>query len=228
MYKSPFRTIVGFFVRVGAFYALLLSPWHGLMDAYRVVFRAMGNVTMPRLGGGDAGAQFVPFSTATHGADTSVRILNRKSGASGSIDIKSGFLGFRPTAFLVSLILATPIPRSRRAVALLLGGLCVSLFVLLRIWLQLADMLSNPSPLRVYELSAFWKSMLTMGLKVLVLSPPSGYIVPGIIWALVSFRGEDWDRILGNTIEESDTASDRRHTPTARPRKERGSHRRGE
>ena len=222
---SPAKTILWFFLRVCAFYALLLSPWHGLRDAYRVAFRAMGNVAMPRLASGDAGAQFVPLSLDPHGSDTSVKILNRRNGKSGSIDVKSGFLGFRPTAFLVALVLATPIPRSRRGVALLLGGIGVSIFVLLRTWLQLADMLSDPSPLRVYELSTFWKTAVKVGLKVLVLSPPSGYIVPGLIWILAAFRRDDWDRLFGTPVVETNTESDRRGHSTPRPRRNRGSRR---
>ena len=219
---SPAKSIVGFFLRVTAFYALLLSPWHGLMDAYRVVFRTMGNVTMARLASGDASVHFVSLAANPHGVDTSVKITNKRNGKSGSIDVKSGFLGFRPTSFLVALVLATPIPRSRRGIALMLGGIGVSIFVLLRTWLQLADLLSDPSPLRVYELSAFWKSVLKVSLKVLVLTPPSGYIVPGLIWALAAFRREDWDRLFQPPSGQGNTVQNRRENSTTRSRGNRG------
>lgn len=195
MDRFPARRITGFFLRAAAFYALLLSSWHGLTDAYRVVFRAMGNVAMPRLANGAASARFLRYADNPHGADTSVKIVKRATGASGNIDLKSGFLGFRPTAFLVALVLATPISWPRRSVALVLGLLAVSLLVLLRTWLQLADKLSAPSPLQVYELSASWKSALTACLNILVHSPPSGYIVPGILWVMVTFRRGDWERL---------------------------------
>jgi len=219
---SPAKTIVGFFLRVTAFYVLLLSPWHGLTDAYRVVFRTMGNVTMARLASGEAALQFVPLSVDPHGRDTTAKVLNRRNKQTGNIDLKSGFLGFRPTAFLVALVLATPIPRSRRAIALLLGGIGVSIFVLLRTWLQLADVLSDPSPLRVYELGAFWKTTVKVSLKILVLPPTSGYIVPGLIWVLAAFRREDWDRLFGPPVAESNTEKNRRDPSTTRSRGNRG------
>ena len=198
---SPLKNILTFAGLSALYFCLLTIPWPGpwggpaphLMDAYRWVFRGVGNAVFVRLGDGGS-VKFSPYSRSIHEFDTTIRVTNRKTGGGGSGEIKSIYIGYRPVAFLTALIFATPIPWRRRGFALCWGLLLVGLFTILRVWLRLALMMSGNDPVRAYELTGWVKDLL-MGLNgVLVRSPAVGYIVPALVWILVTLRRDDWAR----------------------------------
>ena len=118
---SPLRRISVFFIICLIVYGLLVVPQLGLMGAYRAAFRAGGNVLFARFGS-NAAVRFEPLSSSDHAKDTT--LVLRKLGPPtrrGEIDIKCVYAGYRPTAFLVALVMATPIPWRRKWRALL-GG----------------------------------------------------------------------------------------------------------
>ena len=175
-------------------YGLLLLPWHGLMDAYRAGFRAVGNVLFHSVGDGGS-VYFEKLSDADRVRDTTLRLTNRTNGTRGSMDIRAAYLAYRPTAFLVALVLATPTPWSRRGWALLWGLVGVGVFVAFRIWLQVFDALSNGDALSVYVLGPFGKGVLAAMLKVVVHASTMSYLAPACIWVLVALRRGDWAAI---------------------------------
>ena len=98
------------------------------------------------------------------------------------------------------------------------GVFAVSAFVALRVWLRLADGLSNGDVLAVYTLSLFWKGALRSLVNVLVLSTAPGYIVPALVWMLVAVRREDWEQLVVADADSTQArlrggASDRPNTP---------------
>jgi len=198
---SPRNNILAFAGLSTLYFCLLTIPWPGpwagpapyCMDAYRWVFRAAGNALFLRTGDGGS-VKFSPMSRALHEPDTGLRITNRRTQAGGSGEIKAIYTGYRPTAFLAALILATPIPWRRRGLSLLCGLLLVSIFVAVRIWVRLAVMMSNNDPIRAYEFTGWFKGFLGALNAVLVRSPAVGYIVPALIWIVVTLRREDWAR----------------------------------
>lgn len=183
--------ILGFFVRAALIYAVLLLPWLHGADAYRFAVRSVCNVLMHRIAGGQASVGLKPLNDSNYAVDTAVRFENYRTGAGGNATWKLSELGYRPTAFLMALVVATPLPWRRRGAALLWGLLWVSGFVALRIGIKVLDALSEPNELAIYELGRFWKPSLKVALNVLVRSAASWYIVPALIWMLVSFRRED-------------------------------------
>jgi len=194
----PLRPIAGFFVRCALIYLLLVAPLPGLKDGYRAVFRWAGNAIFYSFGG-DGSVYFEPLSRADHVRDTRLRLVNRRTGNSGSMDFKCVYTGYRPTAFLIALVLATPIPWSRRGWALIWGLLGVSLFVAVRVWLRLLDAFSNGDVLALYTFSSFAKAALGNLIKVLVRSPEMSYIIPAFIWILVAFRRGDRATVFSST-----------------------------
>jgi hypothetical protein len=110
------------------------------------------------------------------------------------MDMKVINRGYRPTAFMLALILATPIPWRRKVVALVLGLVAVSAFVMLRTWIQLVDVLSEGNALAAYELGQTTKGAVKALVGVFVRSPAVAYIVPVILWMVVAIRREDWAR----------------------------------
>lgn len=201
------------------YFCLLTIPWPGpwagpapyLMNAYRWAFRTVGNVLFVRMGDGGA-VKFSSQGQALHAPDTELRIENRRTGGGGTGEIKSIYTGYRPTAFIIALILATPAPWRRRAFALLWGVLLVSGFVAVRVWIRLIVMMSNPDPIRAYELSDAWKDFVGALNGVLVRSPAVGYIVPALIWMIVALRrdvGAKFGIRLGQPQESTDAGSGR-------------------
>lgn len=191
---QPVKRISEFLFWCLVTYGLLLLPWHGLMDAYRAGFRAVGDVLFQSVGDGGS-VYFEKLSDADRVRDTTLRLTNRTNGTRGSMDIRVAYIAYRPTAFLVALVLATPTPWSRRGWALLWGLLGVGVFVALRIWLQIFNALSNGDALSVYVLGPFGKGVLMAMLKVVVYTPAMSYLAPACIWILVALRRDDWAAI---------------------------------
>lgn len=191
MLMQPVKRISEFLFWCLVTYGLLLLPWHGLMDAYRAGFRAVGDVLFHSVGDGGS-VHFEKLSDGDRVRDTTLRLTNRTNGTRGSMDIRAAYIAYRPTAFLVALVLATPTPWSRRGWALLWGLVGVGLFVAFRIWLQVFDAMSNGDALSVYVLGPFWKGVLAAMVKVMVHASAMSYLAPACIWILVALRQGDW------------------------------------
>lgn len=195
----PVKRIVLFFVVAIVVYAALVVPRTPFVDAYRYAFRVAGDVLFQSVGDGGS-VRFVPFDDKTqHDKDTTLRLTNRKRNISGSAEIRAVFTGYRPTAFLIALVLATPIPWRRRGWSLVWGLLLVSVFVAFRVWLRVVDFMSNGDVIAVYQLGATAKGLLRVLVNIFALAPAPGYIVPGLIWILVCFRKGDWERLTAST-----------------------------
>lgn len=192
----PLKPLIFFLFKSVVIYAVLMIPWPGVYDAYRAVFRTVGNELFGSMHGGSAAVRFEPYTGNELHMDTGVVLQRRNPPLRGRTELPAVLIGYRPTAFLVALTLATPIPWSRRMRALLAGLVAVSLFVVFRVWLRLVDVLSESNPLAVYQLGAFWKGVLHAATTILFRMPVPTYIVPAFIWLAVSFRRGDFERTL--------------------------------
>ncbi|MGD2108316.1 MAG: hypothetical protein PVI86_02885 [Phycisphaerae bacterium] len=193
---SPWKKTSIFFLVCSLTYALLIIPWPGLFDGYRACFRAGGNVLFHSFGPGGS-VRFEPLASGDHTKDTT--LVMRKKGLIGKaeLDMKAVYMGYRPTAFMIALVLATPIPWSRRWRALLWGFLWVNVFVAFRVWLKMLDAYSDNNALSIYEFSDLTKSVLDGVVAVLVSAPEAHYMIPVFIWVLVAFRRDTWRETFG-------------------------------
>ena len=198
----PLRKLSGFFLCSALYYALLMVPWPGLMQGYRAFFRAGGDQLFHSFGG-TASVNFEPLSSTDHSTDTT--LVLKKGNVRGSMDINSGYIGYRPTAFLVALVLATPVPWRRRLMAVCGGLILINAFIAFRIWLQLMDAFSDENVLAIYRIVPFWKSVLHALALVLFRAPAAHYVVPMFIWMIVTFRRGD----LRGLIAQSKTTGNR-------------------
>jgi len=189
------RSICGGLLRCAVVYAVLIVPVWGGLSAYRWAFCHVGNALFYRVGDGGQ-VRFEAIDATDRAADVTLRLFNRRTSAGGHTNIKTADTAYRPTAFLIALIVATPIPWPRRRWALLWGIAAVTLFVALRVWLRVADALSSADVLAAYAPSASWKSFLGWMVKILVVAPAPGYIVPALIWMVTTVHREDWDRLV--------------------------------
>ncbi len=193
---SPIKRTCVFFFLCVAVYALLVAPWPGVLDAYRAGFRRAGDVLFYRVGGG-VSVQFKPLVTERVGADTTLKLTRvGPSPAVKQMDIDAAYLAYRPAAFLVALVLATPIPWRRRLFALGWGLLGIHLFVALRVGVQLVAVLSVGDAVSVFSFSPAVTEAVQKIALVLFRAPATSYTAPAFIWLVVTFRRDDWQRLM--------------------------------
>lgn len=189
--------VVWFCVRVAVFDGLLMVPWPGLEEAYATVFRNAGTAFFGSFGSRGV-VRFEPLSTPDPMRDTEMVLKKRHSPAVGRIPTTSRYIGYAPTAFVVALILATPIAWPRRWVALVWALLLVHVYVGARVAVMLANAYSSGHPVAMFELSTFWRLTLSYVNSVSV-SLAGVYLFPIFIWMVVCFRRKDLERILRRT-----------------------------
>ncbi len=187
----PYRRVAIFFGRVLLVYALLvLIPWPGLHEAYASVVRTTCRV----FGGGFAGSGHVSVlpPSAEDRRYVRFRLENRATGKSAPVVAKLRETGFLPTALLIALVLNTPIPWPRRWRALAWGLLVALVFTAFRLGFFVYSQFAMAEAVALIRPGPFLKGILFHGNILLVRSPVVSFTVPFLIWALVTFRRDDW------------------------------------
>jgi hypothetical protein len=130
-----------------------------------------------------------------------MHLANKRTGATMDTMGSTRFHGFQPTAFVIALTLATPIPWKRRLKALALALVLVSLFVGLRAYVFL-NFLFTPQPdvpagIAVYNPGKSLTFLIRYFNWVIVQSFAGCFVLAGCLWFLATFRRSDWSVILG-------------------------------
>lgn len=190
----PLKAVGRFFLFSAGIYLLLILPWPGMREVYRDVYLWTGRALFQYYGQ----EGLVNFKAGSSNVDKDATIeMGRRGVASGQVlQINTGRLGYAPTAALIALVLATPIPWLRKLCALVSGLILVNLFVISRLWLALLFSYCRPSPCRLYDPAPFWAKLLTGCYEFFFNAPTCSFLIPAFIWILVSLRREDFSRIL--------------------------------
>ena len=204
-------SVGGFLVRFLLVFGVLLVPWPGLGHAYAVLFRAGGDLVLGSFPSG-VDVRFRPLPEGEAKWNTELVVRNRQTQAVGSVPMSSRSMGYVPTAVLVGLVLATPIPWPRRRRALFWGLILVHGFVVLRLGLVILDGLSRSDALAPFIWGPFWGKVLSRAAPALGHTPAGSYIVPVLIWVFVSFRRRDWFALFGQAQPGRNTAPVSRRT----------------
>ncbi len=194
------KPIVGFFIRFMVLFVVLTAPWPGLPQIYAPIYRAVGNVLFVRFGSGSVHLE--SSGRRDPNRDTNFLLRNRNTGAN-YVFSGTSHKGYQPTAFLFCLILATPIPWSRRWRGLLWGLAIVSVYAALLTALfllfafsegnYLVQDICKSGDLALFSPGPFGKSVLDYLYWVFVESFAGWLVVPVPIWALVCFwRSDRW------------------------------------
>lgn len=196
------RPVVWFFVRFMLLFMLVMAPWSGLQKAYALAYRAAGNLLFVRFGSSGA-VHLSPSNVNDPDRDTEFLLTNRNNGSEYKFTGTS-LKGYKPTAFVFCLILATPIPWSRRWRALLWALAFITVYVGLQtvVFLLMAFSadnrlilgLSEDSRLALFTLGPIGKVVLNYLYWVFVESFAGWLLVPVPIWALVCFRQFRWTK----------------------------------
>lgn len=200
------KRLVGFLLRFLLFMVLLVAPWPGLAEGYATAFRWGANKVFSSFGS-DGATRFLSLHDITPGdlppgvepppatdvLDTLIEMRSRNDPTQlGYMRTASWQVGYRPTAFLIALILATPIPWRRRARALAWGLLWINAFVALRVALTLVMGFSGGGPVTLFSPGPLAGSILEFFSNMVVLEFEGDLVFPGAIWFLVSFRRSDF------------------------------------
>ncbi len=189
--KKLLRSAVLFLV----FYALFMAPWPGLRSAYASFYRKTASILFQSFGAPDVAVRFYPM--AQQHFDIKVVFLDlKKRDADGNAipfkmkGITSRYSSYMFVAFAVAMILATPVPWKRRALALPLGLIFMHVYFLaIKISIYLLNILANTpqSPIVFNEsLKKFAFFAQTAFMENLVF----GFMISLGIWVLVITKGD--------------------------------------
>lgn len=184
------KGILRFPLTLALFYGLLVVIWPGVRGVYGTCYRAAAN-TVFRSFGSDGLVSFRPSPDQRGKLDTQIAIRNRRSPIEGTFSHDVHLTGYLPAAILLALTLASPIPLPRKLRALLLGLILIHLFVVLRIAIVLVHFFNTDGPWRVVHLGPWATKALGTAFEFGVVSPVCTFLVPGLLWFLLSFRLSD-------------------------------------
>lgn len=199
------KRFIKFICLFAVFYGLLMAPWPGLGKAYSKLYLAGASALFKSFGSKGV-VHFNRSDDAEY--DINVGLYNRDQvDKNGHVTIfqashTSRRDGYMYMTFMTALILASLIPWKRKVWALLLGLILIHGFIALKLAIRLLHAFSI-KPLSLFALSPFWKRMLAIAHQQFVVNVNFGFVVSIFIWILVSFRREDWLKILSSRDEIS-------------------------
>ena len=214
------NSLTGFLVRLVILYVILLLPWPGFTEAYVACFCAIGRTAFAC----DNPQRELTFETpeprSPRPRDTRVVIVNRAlmapdgSGPVRNLNFDAWRLGWTPTALLIALILASPVPWRRRWRALVLGLVFVNGVIVATLGVAI---LNESKEVSLLTLTPFWRTVLN-GCKMMLTNQIS-LLAPVLIWILVTFRREDLVRMRNQFARPASTPkSAARRRPRAKVR----------
>lgn len=199
------RPITFFFIRVVLVYALLMIPWPGLQRASGMFYRAVWNIVFVSFGA-DGEVQFLPLRPPKHGQDTTVILKNVRTSYVFRLTTSSRYMAYAPTVLLLALLLATPVPWSRRWRALLWGLLFVHGFIVARMALVLLETFTRGDTLALWHPGPFFRGVVKGLIPAFACSLTASFAVPVLIWILPMFCRRDWPA-LGRRAAEARSPS---------------------
>jgi len=192
----PLKLICGFFLRLVFVYALLAYPWSFLTDTYAAAYRSIGNGALGSFGT-DGTVRFEPLSGGAGMLDTEIVLKNRRTRAVSRTEHSARLTGYLPTVEVIALIVATPIPWSRRCKALVWGLVWINVFVAARTALVPLYGFCNDTPCALFWPSPFWMDVLTSTFNIGVKWSSLTFVAPVFVWIAVTLRLKDLHRWRG-------------------------------
>jgi hypothetical protein len=190
----PIKPILRFLVVFFVVFVVLILPWPGVRAGYAAFYRAIGNLCAAPImsAASEVTVRFEPLAPGEfenqEGRDFKLTLHHRPSGIRGSTPYSTWPQGYVPTAFVIALILASPISWGRRLRALVIGLLLVTVFVAFRQAVLIASV--------VYRLEGFTKQLQDFAWWVFVESFAGVFVIPMVIWLIATFRRRDLEAMV--------------------------------
>lgn len=197
---SIIKPLMAFVCRVLLIYALLMAPWPGLEEAYRHLFSVSNSFLLGSFGS-EGIVYFEPILEPTGRLDTMLTLTNhdqlrREDGLFGVAWVSSRYSSYMAIAFVMALILSTPIPTRRQAWALLWGLLLIHGFVIFKLTILILCTYKQHTDISPFVFSPFWANVLDILHTMIANNFNLSLLIPVPIWILVSFRSQEWEMIL--------------------------------
>lgn len=184
---------VGRFIVVAAMlFAAMVLAWRVVRPAYDRAFRAACNALFRHI----APQGETHFVVNPRYGETAIRLHKGEVRARRNVLIETWRWCWQPIAIVVALVLATPIPTSRRLRAVLLGMAAVHVWIAARIALRLLYKYASPGEVQQIDLGGFAFSLVEF-LDRALLDSLDIFAVPLLIWIVVTFRRGDGAILLG-------------------------------
>jgi hypothetical protein len=192
---------VRFLLPFAVIYGLLIAPWPGWNAGYGVYFRALGQAVF----GADAGrwvVRFEPTGDWRPPIDTAIVIANRDHADKDGLPVKklgidSRGVGWVPTALIIALTLATPLPVVRRIGAAFIALVLVQGYILFSVGCYI---LNQSTDLGVLTPAPFWKAVLDGLEETLVTQIGASFVIPALIWLVVVYGCKDFGWFRGANV----------------------------
>ena len=176
-----------------------MIPWPGLGAAYSKFYRANAAFVFESFG-----SKSVVRFYRSNDFEYDIRIVffdMSRANSNGKVwpfkefSLTSRYSAYIYTAFVVALIMATPISWRRRGWALLWGMILIHCFLLFKMAILILFIFSHdPDSPVVFD--PFWKQVLFFAQQAFLKNMVFCFMVSVFIWFLVSFRREDLSEIL--------------------------------
>lgn len=223
----PPKAVIRFFFILIILLVALLYPWSALERGYAAYFRAIGNacfsdqfwfwdqgrVHFIDLYADDLARQIdsvtpgtIPegqrLAAPTKLFDTLMVVRNTEVPISfGQLRVNSRILGYWPTAMLLALVLAKPLPWERKAWAVILGLILIHLFIIFRLSLKIAhDGFGAGQIYAIFSEDSMWVGLMERLKDIFFVNPTTSFAVPALIFLLVSVTLKDWTALRAATL----------------------------
>ncbi|MCH8146750.1 MAG: hypothetical protein IH987_01990 [Planctomycetes bacterium] len=202
------RTVSLFFlVALVVYSAIVLFPWSGPRRGYRALFIATIHGVYGRFGS----AGLVRCEKRDIDAIDDINIyLGKRIGkriGETPVAVSTARLGYAPLAFLVALVVATPVSWGRKWRSLAWGLVFVETFVVVRSGLLIAYWFGSPGDVRIYAPGEVSGWIIATAYELLAHAPGASFLIPTLVWVAVSWRADDVRKLLENVRFPKKSAS---------------------
>ncbi len=185
-----------------AAYLFMLWPITGIQKKYADFFCKIGNESFHEFG--DNG---IAMLKTQKGKDNILLLVSNTSYIKQGQVIwqdyhkSSNLIGFFHTAFLLSLIIATPVSLRRKTFAMIVGFLLITGFVMLKLYsiilycYSISTTLGLSNDIAAHESIAFWYNNFSMPFA-------RGYTIVVILWVLLCIGKKEWQMLNGILAEK--------------------------
>jgi len=194
--RSP---IARFLLCFALLFGVLIAPWPGWNQIYGAYFRALNGAVFAR----ENASRILRIEAAHHvrpPIDTVITMANpNRVGANGRMSARILWLdarsvGWVPTALILALTIASLVSWKRRAWAILWGWLLVQIFILVSVGCYIWN---ESAAIGLVTITPFWKPVAHGLEETLVTQLGASFVVPALIWLVVTFRSKDLHELPG-------------------------------
>jgi hypothetical protein len=184
--------VVGFFARALVYYIALLFLWMLIGEAYASTYRTVGNTIFQKFPP-HGRVRIIPKERPTRLLDSTLRLGNVETRGVLAQDFSARYHGYAPTRLMLSLILASPIPWSRRIWALLWGTALIHVWIVFELSLMILDGYTGDHGAAMFTYNPTIMKNVKWIFHVAVETIVPRYVIPSLLWILVTFRRGDWE-----------------------------------